>query len=175
MIRGVGDSLYQRYAESAILRLNDTGSRRLSASLIRGVDDSPYHRYSEFSFKKFSSWLSVSVMRGVVDSAYQWCGETSTPSIVESESHQLRVSLIRRVANSLYHWVGESFFEYERIWISPRIRSQNRNGSKCSVRDLYAEPIYAKTSENSVHCHVPLMHTSIYGRHLLLPIMQKSI
>ncbi len=27
-IRGVGDSPYQRYAESATLRINDTGSRR---------------------------------------------------------------------------------------------------------------------------------------------------
>jgi hypothetical protein len=121
-IRGVGDSPYQRNAESATLRLNFTGSRRLSASLIRGVDDSPYHRYSEFSFKKFNNWLSVSVMRGVVDSAYQWWGESSTPRIVESESRRLPVSLSRGVVF--------------RLWISPRIRSQNRNGSKCSVRDL---------------------------------------
>jgi hypothetical protein len=36
-IRGVGDSLYQRYAESATLRINDTRSRRLPVSLSRGV------------------------------------------------------------------------------------------------------------------------------------------
>ncbi len=121
-ILGVGDSPYQRYAESATPRLNDTGSRRHSVSRIRGVDDSPYHRYSEFSFKKFNSRLSVSVMWGVVDSAYQWCGESLTPRIIESESRRLPVLLSRGVVL--------------RIRISPRIRSQNRNGSKCSVRDL---------------------------------------
>ncbi len=30
-------------------------------------------------------------MRGVVDFAYQWCGESLTPRIVESESRRLRV------------------------------------------------------------------------------------
>ncbi len=34
---GVGDSPYQRYAESATLRINDTRSRRLPVSLSRGV------------------------------------------------------------------------------------------------------------------------------------------
>jgi hypothetical protein len=36
-IWGVGDSPYQRYAESATLRINDTRSRRLPVSLSRGV------------------------------------------------------------------------------------------------------------------------------------------
>ena len=36
-IRGVGDSPYQRYAESATLRINNTRSRRLPVSLSRGV------------------------------------------------------------------------------------------------------------------------------------------
>ncbi len=116
------DSPYHQYAESATLRLNNTGSRRLSASLIRGVEDSPYHRYSEFSFKKFNSRLSVLVMRGVVDSSYCWVGESPTLRVVDTESRRLPVSLSR----------GIIF----RIGISPRIRSQNRNGSKCSVRDL---------------------------------------
>jgi hypothetical protein len=44
---------------------------------------------------------------------------------------------------------GSRFFKR----ISSRIRSQNRNGSKGSVRE---EPVYAKTSENPPHCHVPL-------------------
>ncbi len=108
---GVGDSPYQRYAGSATLRINDTG-----------VNDSPYHRYAESttlritdiaSFLLKNSIAAVSVMRGVADSACQWCGESSTPRMVESESRQLRVSLIRRVADSPYRWVGESIFEYE--------------------------------------------------------------
>ncbi len=70
-IRGVGDSPYQRYAESATLRLNDTGSQRLSASLIRGVDDSPHHQYGEWAIEFFKRKLAVSVIRRVVDSAYR--------------------------------------------------------------------------------------------------------
>ncbi len=70
-IRGVGDSLYQRYAESATLRLNDTGSRRLSASLICGVDDSLHHRYGELAFEFFKRRLAVSEIRRVVNSAYR--------------------------------------------------------------------------------------------------------
>ncbi len=70
-IRGVGDSQHQRYVESVTLGLNNTGSRRLYASLICGVDYTPYHRSGEFSFKKFNSRLSVSVMQGVVHSGYQ--------------------------------------------------------------------------------------------------------
>ncbi len=108
---GVGDSPDQRYAESATLRLSNTGSRRLSASLIRGVDDSPHHRYEESAIKFCKRKLAVSVIRRVFDSAYQWCGESSTPSIDESESRRLRVSLSRGVDNSAYWWYWESLFE----------------------------------------------------------------
>ncbi len=104
-IRGVGDS---PYAESATLRLNDTGSRRLSASLIREVDDYPHHRYGESAFEFKKKKLAVLVIRIVVDSAYRWYGESPTPRIIESGSRRLRVSLIRRVADSPYRWIGES-------------------------------------------------------------------
>ena len=67
-------------------RLNDTGSRRLSASLIRGVDDSPHHRYGESAIEFFIRKLAVSVIRRVVDSAYRLYGESPTPRIVESGS-----------------------------------------------------------------------------------------
>ncbi len=107
-IWGVGDSLYQRYAELATLRLNDRGSGRLSASLIPGVDDSMLHRYGESAIEFFLKKLAVSVIRRVVDSTYQWCGESSTPRIVVSKSRWLRVSLMPRVADSPYRWVGES-------------------------------------------------------------------
>ncbi len=75
-IRGFGDSPYQQYAESATLRLNDTGSQRLSASLIRGVDDSPHHRYGESAIEFFKRKLAVPVIGRVVDSAYRWYGES---------------------------------------------------------------------------------------------------
>jgi hypothetical protein len=67
---GVGDSPYQRYGESATLRINDTQSRRLSVSMIRGVGDSPYKRYAESATLRINdtrSWrLPVSLSRGVV-------------------------------------------------------------------------------------------------------------
>jgi hypothetical protein len=84
-IRGVGDSPYQRYAESATLRINDMRSRRLSDSTIRGVDDSPHHWHAESASEFFKRKLAVS-----------------------AESHRLCVSLIRRVADSPYRGVGES-------------------------------------------------------------------
>jgi hypothetical protein len=99
-IRGVGDSLYQRYAESATLRLNDTGSQRLSASLIRGVDYSPHHRYGELAIDFFKRRLSVSVIRRVVNSLYRWVGKSPTPLIVDTESHRLPVMLSR--------WYGDT-------------------------------------------------------------------
>ncbi len=96
-IRGVGDSPYQPYAESATLRLNDTGSWRLSASLICGVDDSPHHRYGELAIEFFKRKLCVSVIR-----------ESSTPRIVDTKSRRLPVSLSRGVADTVYRWYGES-------------------------------------------------------------------
>ncbi len=107
-IRGVGDSPYQWYTESATLRLSDTGSRRLSESLIRGVDDSPHHRYGESAIEFLKRKLAVSMIRSAVDSSYRWYGEAPTPHIVELGSSRLRISLIRRVADSPYRWVGES-------------------------------------------------------------------
>ncbi len=86
-IRGVGDSPYQRYAESATLQLNDTGSRRLSASLIRGVNDSLHHRYES----RLLNFLKENLL-------YRWYGESLTPHISYAESRRLPVSLSRRVA-----------------------------------------------------------------------------
>jgi hypothetical protein len=67
-------------------------------------------------------------MRRVVDSPYRWVGESLTPRIVDTEGRRLPVSLSRGVVF--------------RIRISSRIWSQNRNGSKCSVRDLCRTDLY---------------------------------
>ncbi len=107
-IWGVADSLYQQYAESATLQLNDTGSWRLSASLIRGVKDSPHHRYGELAIEFFKRRLAVTVIRRVVNSGYRWYGESPTPRIVESGSRRLRLLLIRRVADSPYPRIVEA-------------------------------------------------------------------
>ncbi len=87
MIRGVGDSPYQWYAESATLQLNDTGSRLLNFL----KENSLYRWYGESS----TPWISdaesrrlpVSLSRRVADSGYHWVG-----------SRRLRVSVIRGVA-----------------------------------------------------------------------------
>ncbi len=110
-LRGESAAPYQQYAESATLRLNDTGSWRLSESLIRRVDDSPHHGYRESAIEFFKRNLAVSVIRRVVDSAYRWYRESPTPCVVESESRRLGISLIREVADSPYCWVGELLVE----------------------------------------------------------------
>ncbi len=47
-----------------------------------------------------------------------------------------------------------------RLRISPRIRSQNQNGSKGSARDLWGTN-FCKTPENLPHCHVSVSrHTN---------------
>jgi hypothetical protein len=61
---------YQRYGESPTLRIVESGSRRLPASLIHEVGDSPHDQY----------------------------GESTTPRIVKSESRRLRESVIRAFA-----------------------------------------------------------------------------
>jgi hypothetical protein len=69
-------------------------------------------------------------------------GKSATPRLADAGSRRLPDSPIR----------GVDF----RLRISPRIRSQNRDSLKASVWD-YADLNYAKTSENSVHCCVPLI------------------
>ncbi len=67
-----------------------------------------------------------------------------------SFKHSKATSPTRRVADSPSR--GVVF----RLRISPRMWSQNRNGSKGIVRDLW-EPISAKNPENPPHCHVLLI------------------
>jgi hypothetical protein len=109
-IRGVGDSSTQQYGESPTLRITDTRSRQLLASLIRRVG---------YWIKKKK--LAVSVIWRVLDSAYQWCresltpyhwvGESPTPRIIDTENHRLPVLLSRGVDDSAYRWYGESLVE----------------------------------------------------------------
>ncbi len=70
-------------------------------------------------------------------------GESATPRIINTRSRWLPVSLIRGV-----------IFQ---IGISPRICSQNRNGSNSNIRDP-CRTIYAKMSGKPVHCHVHLIY-----------------
>ncbi len=143
------------FFQLATPRITDTRSRQLPDSTIRGVDDSSYNRYREFSFKKFNSRLSLSLMRGVIDSAYQWCRESSTPRIVKSESRRLPVSL---------SWGGVfRIYEYLREFKAKIGTARN------VMKGTYAKPIYAKTSENSVRCHVPLRSPGINAEESIPP------
>jgi hypothetical protein len=65
------DSPTRRVGKSAILRLCESGSRRLSNSASQGVDDSPTHRRGEFSFK-----------HSIADSLTHWVGESVTPGLI---------------------------------------------------------------------------------------------
>ncbi len=66
---------------------------------------------------------------------------SATPRLAESESRRLPDSSSRQVVFQLQ--------------ISPQIRSQNRNGSKCSVRDQCQTDL-CKNLGNRPHCHIPL-------------------
>jgi len=69
------------------------------------------------------------------ESATPRVGESATPRLAESESRQLPDSPSRRVVF--------------RLRISPRIRSQNRNCSKCSVRDQCRTDFCKNTSKSA--------------------------
>ncbi len=87
----------------------ETGSSWVPYTTFRGVPilASNSRRYS---YSKNDSPLSP--IRGVTDSAYQWYGESPTPRITDTRSHQLPASLIRRVGDSPHHRYGESANEF---------------------------------------------------------------
>ncbi len=101
--------------------------------------DSPTHWRKDFSFKNS---FADSPTRRVRESPSHRLGESTTPRLAKSGSRWLPDSASRKV----------SFW----LWISPRIWSQIRNGSKGSVRDSWGAGNSAKTPENPPHCHVPL-------------------
>jgi hypothetical protein len=99
------------------------------------------------NFKKFqyrlpdSLWrLPDSPSRGVVDSPTCRVVESATPRLAESESRRLPDSASRGVVF--------------RLRISPRIRSQKRNGSEGSVRDLWG-PNFCKNPRKSASLPCP--------------------
>ncbi len=96
------------------------------------LPDSPISRVGEspsFSFKHSKA-----------DSLTRRVGELSTPRLAESESQRLPDSLSRGVVF--------------RLRISPRIRSQKRNGSKGSVRDPWG-PNFCKNPRKSASLPCP--------------------
>jgi hypothetical protein len=72
--------------------------------------------------------LHESPIRGVGDSPYHQCGESTTLRLTDTGSFLLKFN--SQLPDSPMQ--GVDFW----LWISPRIRSQNRGGSKGSVRDL---------------------------------------
>ncbi len=58
----------------------------------------------------------------------------------------------RVVGDSTTRRVGVSFYDYEYL----RQFEAKTGTARNVVEGTYAEPVYAKTSENPTHCHVPL-------------------
>ncbi len=81
--------------------------------MIRGVANSPHHWYAESPSPRITDTWSRRL-------------PASTPRASDTVSCRLPVSLSRRAIRGVVF----------RIRISPRIRSQSQNDSKCSVRDL---------------------------------------
>ena len=111
------------------------------------------------NFKKFkyrlpdSPWrLPDSPSRGVADSLTRQVFllniQKPTPRLAKSESQRLPDSLSRRVTDSPSQ--GVVF----RLRTSPQIRSQKRDGSKGSVRDLWG-PNFCKNPRKSASLPCP--------------------
>ncbi len=137
-----------RLAESGSRLLPDSPSRGVSDSLISRVGESPTLRLTEFFFWTFKSRLPDSPSRWVVDSPTRRVVDSPTRRVRESATPRLVVSESRRLADSPSR--GVVF----RLRISPRIRSQKRNGSKDSVRDLWG-PNFCKNPRKSVSLPCP--------------------
>jgi hypothetical protein len=136
------------------------------------------------NFKKFEQRLRIATPRlaesGVNNSPTRRVFfKTDSPSrrVIDSltrrvESHQLPDSPSRRVIDSLTRWVGAdsptsrlanslSRGVVFRLCISPRIRSQNRNGSKGSVRDLWGTN-FCKNPRKSASLPCPFKKIQIW-------------
>ncbi len=115
------------------------------------------HESLTLPFEPFRFWLRISGDICILKTTphFHRYGESPTPRISNMQSRQLSALLIHEGGDSPHHRYGEKRCEkngYSRqscrlpdspmrgvdfwIWISPRIRSQNRNGLKGSVRDL---------------------------------------
>jgi hypothetical protein len=125
---------------------------RLPDSPVRGVDDSPTRRVGELATprlaesgsRRLSDSPSFSIKHSKADSPPRRVGESLTPRLAESETRRL-LDLVCR---------GVVF----RLRISPRIRSQKRNGSKGSVRDLWG-PNFCKNPRKSASLPCPFNTT----------------
>ncbi len=64
--------------------------------------------FDRFALLRFDIHWEFSFKSSIADSPYQWCGESATLRIIDTESQRLPVSLIRGVGDSPYHWYAES-------------------------------------------------------------------
>ncbi len=72
-----------------------------------------------------------------------WTADSPTPRLADTGSRRLPDSPMRGVVDTPTQPYGESIFDYEYLYEFEF--------------ESYADLNYAKTSENSVHCHVPLI------------------
>ncbi len=124
-----------------------------SMVIVHYIDDSPTRRVGELA----TPWLAESWSRRLYDppsfsfkhskddSPTSQVGESATPRLAESESQGFPDSP---------SWGGVF-----RLRISPRIRSQKRNGSKVSVRDLWG-PNFCKNPRKSASLPCPFKNMS---------------
>ncbi len=107
------------------------------------------HRSLTLPFEPFRFWLRI---RG--ESGSRWLSDSASRRVDNSPTRQVGESVFESVKENLAsRGVGD--FPTRRVFrlrISPRIRSQNRNGLKCTEKELCR----AKTPENPPRCHVPL-------------------
>ncbi len=146
MIRTVVDPPHRRYSESPTPRIGELGRRRLRVPVRRGVA-------IRQNFKSCSDFLNLKRLNHaftgpLCQKISQGCNELSLLVYLEI----WREDFLKAVLSKPQYHRGVIF----RLRISPLIRSQNRTGSKGSVRDQCRTDLCKKKSKKPVYCHVSL-------------------
>jgi hypothetical protein len=137
------------------------------------------HRSLTLPFEPFDFGFEIAeifvIKKRLADSPTRRVGESATLRLAEFYfKHSKPDSPTRRVGKSSTPRLTESESQRVvfRLWIFPRIWSQNRNGLQGSVRDLWLWGTnFCKNPENPPHCHVPLSTNSSCSSYKLLSAM----
>ncbi len=129
------------------------GSRNYSMA------DSPTHRYGKsiFDYEYLHEFQAkIKTARKLVWGTYadlNYANYAGHCFSFFSSSGTTCISFKNSIADSPTHRYGESTFHYEYLHeFEPKVETARK-----LVWGTYADLNYAKTSENSVHCHVPLI------------------
>ncbi len=152
--RGVADSPTLRVRESPILQLGESGSR----FSITNISESGSYRLPNLPRRG----VADSLTRRAVESPTRLVGESTTLRFTEEGSFRINIQkLTLQLAESGSRRLSASprrgdVFRYENL----REFKVKIGTARNVVEGTNAEPIYAKTSENRPHCHVPLKENS---------------